>query len=83
MKRLPKPTAEEVRRLKEDIMTSRQISASETERLLSRSCGDSIGAVKKRMLPITSKQRRDTPVAVWRCWTLDFRGIDLIDEVDE
>lgn len=81
MKRLPKPTAEQVRLLKEEIMVSRQISVAETERLLSRSCGDSVGAVQKRMLPMKSKQRRDTPAAVWRCWNLDFRGVDLLDEL--
>lgn len=80
MKRLPKPTAEEVRLLKEEIMVSRQISARETEELLARSCGDSAGAVKKRLLPEGSEWRRDTPPAVWRCWNWDFREIDLLEE---
>lgn len=83
MKRLPKPTAQEVRALKEEIMVSRQISAKETEKLLSRSCGDGIRSIQSRMLPEGSPHRRDTPASVWRCWNLDFRGIDLIDEVED
>lgn len=83
MGRLPKPTPEEIRGLKEEIMKSRRIRVSEVERLLSLSCGDGIRAVQSRLLPESSKWRRDTPAAVWRCWNLDFRGVDLIEGVDE